>query len=77
MTEVRAIVVRAAGINCDMETDHALELAGAKVERVHINRDDVVPGSTDVGCSRPLQIQPVRETPPPDTWNDRSHKPSV
>ena len=38
MTEVRAIVLRAAGINCDMETDHALELAGAKVERVHINR---------------------------------------
>jgi len=38
MTEVRAIVLRAAGINCDMETDYALELAGAKVERVHINR---------------------------------------
>ena len=38
MTEVRAIVLRAAGINCDMETDHALELAGAKVQRVHINR---------------------------------------
>jgi len=30
MTEVRAIVLRAAGINCDMETDYALELAGAK-----------------------------------------------
>ncbi len=35
---VRAIVLRAAGINCDMETEYALELAGAKAERVHINR---------------------------------------
>jgi phosphoribosylformylglycinamidine synthase len=38
MTQVKAIVLRAAGINCDMETEHALELAGAKAERVHINR---------------------------------------
>lgn len=38
MTEVRAIVLRAAGINCDMETEYALELAGAEVRRVHINR---------------------------------------
>jgi len=30
--------LRAAGINCDMETEYALELAGAKTERVHINR---------------------------------------
>lgn len=35
---VKAIVLRAAGINCDMETEYALELAGAKAERVHINR---------------------------------------
>ncbi len=38
MAEVRAIVLRAAGINCDMETEYALELAGAKAQRVHINR---------------------------------------
>ena len=38
MTEVKAIVLRAAGINCDMETEHALELAGAQTERTHINR---------------------------------------
>ena len=38
MTQVRAIVLRAAGINCDMETEHALELAGASAQRVHINR---------------------------------------
>jgi len=38
MKKVRAIVLRAAGINCDMETEDALELAGAEAERVHINR---------------------------------------
>jgi phosphoribosylformylglycinamidine synthase len=38
MTEVKAVVLRAAGINCDLETEHALELAGASAERVHINR---------------------------------------
>ena len=35
---VKAIVLRAAGINCDLETEHALELAGASAERVHINK---------------------------------------
>jgi phosphoribosylformylglycinamidine synthase len=38
MAQVRAVVLRAAGINCDMETECALQLAGAKAERVHINR---------------------------------------
>ncbi len=38
MAQVKAIVLRAAGINCDLETEHALELAGAKAQRVHINR---------------------------------------
>ncbi|MHC4559642.1 MAG: phosphoribosylformylglycinamidine synthase I [Planctomycetota bacterium] len=38
MAEIKAIVLRAAGINCDMETEYALELAGAKAQRVHINR---------------------------------------
>jgi len=38
MADVRAVVLRAAGINCDMETEYALELAGAKAQRVHINR---------------------------------------
>ncbi len=38
MGQVKAVVLRAAGINCDMETEHALELAGAKAQRVHINR---------------------------------------
>ncbi len=38
MAQVKAIVLRAAGINCDMESEYALELAGAKAERIHINR---------------------------------------
>jgi phosphoribosylformylglycinamidine synthase subunit PurQ / glutaminase len=38
MTQVKAIVLRAAGINCDLETQFALELAGAAGERIHINR---------------------------------------
>jgi phosphoribosylformylglycinamidine synthase I len=38
MIQAKAIVLRAAGINCDMETEYALELAGAKAERVHVNR---------------------------------------
>jgi len=38
MAEVKAIVLRAAGINCDLETEYALQLAGADAQRVHINR---------------------------------------
>jgi len=56
-----ALVLRAAGINCDMETAHAFEREGAEVERVHVNRllerpsllDDVglvaVPGGFSYG----------------------------
>ena len=38
MQEIRAIVLRAAGTNCDRETEHALRLAGATADRVHVNR---------------------------------------
>jgi phosphoribosylformylglycinamidine synthase I len=38
MTAPRALVLRTAGINCDGETVRALELAGAKVDLVHLNR---------------------------------------
>lgn len=34
----RVLVLRAAGINCDEETAAACELAGARAERVHVNR---------------------------------------
>ena len=38
MKQVNAIVLRAAGVNCDVETEYALKLAGADAERIHINR---------------------------------------
>lgn len=38
MQKVKAIVIRAAGINCDLETQYALESAGAETKRVHINQ---------------------------------------
>ncbi len=38
MENVKAIVLRAAGVNCDLETQYALELAGAQADRIHINR---------------------------------------
>jgi phosphoribosylformylglycinamidine synthase len=38
MSKVKAIVLRAAGINCDMETEFALAQAGAETDRIHINR---------------------------------------
>lgn len=47
MTQVKAIVLRAAGINCDLETEFALELAGAQAERVHVNRLIEKPGLLD------------------------------
>ena len=38
MTNPRAMVLRAAGTNCDKESQHALELAGFSAERVHLFR---------------------------------------
>jgi phosphoribosylformylglycinamidine synthase len=38
VSEVKAVVLRAAGINCDLETEYALQLAGACAQRIHINR---------------------------------------
>jgi len=38
MNKVKAIVLRAAGINCDTETEYALNLAGADAQRIHINQ---------------------------------------
>jgi phosphoribosylformylglycinamidine synthase len=35
---IRALVLRTAGTNCDVETQFAWEKAGARAERVHINR---------------------------------------
>ena len=38
MAQVKVLVLRTAGTNCDEETCHAFELAGAQAERVHVNR---------------------------------------
>lgn len=38
MTRPRVLVLRAPGTNCDLETAHAFEQAGAQAERVHVNR---------------------------------------
>jgi len=61
MATPKAIVLRAAGTNCDRESEHALRLAGFDAERVHVFRvmesparlDDVqllmVPGGFSYG----------------------------
>ena len=38
MSKPRVLILRAAGINCDLETEHAWQLAGADAERVHLKR---------------------------------------
>ncbi len=38
MAHIRVLVLRAAGINCDEETAHAWEMAGAGADRVHVGR---------------------------------------
>lgn len=38
MSDVRALVIRTAGTNCDAEMVRAFELAGAGAERVHLDR---------------------------------------
>ncbi len=38
MSKPKALVLRAAGTNCDRETQYALELAGFEADRVHVFR---------------------------------------
>lgn len=38
MPNVRALVLRSPGTNCDAETEHAFRLAGAFAERIHVQR---------------------------------------
>lgn len=38
MVSPRVLVLRAAGTNCDQETRHAFEIAGATVDLIHVNR---------------------------------------
>jgi len=36
-SEVKALVITGLGLNCEAETSHAFELAGAKATRIHLN----------------------------------------
>src|SRR3989304_9215286 len=47
MPQPQVLILRAPGPNCDEETAFAFELAGAKAERVHINRLLERPGVAD------------------------------
>ncbi|HHT9126507.1 MAG TPA: phosphoribosylformylglycinamidine synthase I [Candidatus Brocadiia bacterium] len=38
MKNPEVLIIRAAGTNCDWETEYAFEKAGASVDRLHINR---------------------------------------
>ncbi|OAI54712.1 phosphoribosylformylglycinamidine synthase [Planctomycetaceae bacterium SCGC AG-212-F19] len=38
MAQPRVLILRAPGANCDLEAQAAFEMAGAKAERVHVNR---------------------------------------
>jgi phosphoribosylformylglycinamidine synthase I len=38
MSQIKAIVLRSAGTNCDQETAHALRMAGAEPHVIHINQ---------------------------------------
>ena len=42
-----ALILRTAGTNCDIETAYAFERAGARAERVHVNRLIAEPGVLD------------------------------
>lgn len=47
MVSVRALVLTGFGLNCDIETAYALEKAGARVDRVHLNA--LVEGERNLG----------------------------
>jgi len=47
MTQPQVLILRAPGTNCDEETAFAFEQAGAKAQRVHINRLLEEPGLAD------------------------------
>jgi len=47
MSQVNVLILRAAGTNCDLETQHAWELAGARPERIHVRRLIEQPGLLD------------------------------
>lgn len=47
MAKPKALIVRAPGTNCDIETGYAFELAGAEAVRVHVNQLIEMPSLAD------------------------------
>lgn len=47
MSKINVLILRAAGTNCDLETQHAWNLAGAQADRVHLRRVIEQPGLLD------------------------------
>ena len=47
MSAPRALVLRAPGINCERETHHAFERAGAEAEYLHIQQLLAKPSELD------------------------------
>ncbi len=47
MPQPNVLILRAPGTNCDVETAHAFECAGARAERLHVNRLLEAPGELD------------------------------
>jgi len=47
MSNIKVLVLRTAGTNCDQETCHAFQLAGAQAEALHVNRLIEQPGLLD------------------------------
>ncbi|PIE75056.1 MAG: phosphoribosylformylglycinamidine synthase I [Deltaproteobacteria bacterium] len=46
MNKVKALILTGFGLNCDEETAHAFEMAGAKADKIHIN--DLVNGDISI-----------------------------
>jgi len=46
MAKVRALVITGYGLNCEAETSHVLQLAGAQVDQVHLS--DMINGAKDL-----------------------------
>ncbi|MCH7632464.1 MAG: hypothetical protein IIB59_04555 [Planctomycetes bacterium] len=58
MTDMRVLVLRAAGINCDEEIMHCWRLVGAKPTLVHVNVMESPPTTGD-GCACSSTITPI------------------
>ena len=54
MVKPRALILRVAGTNCDLETEWAFKMAGARPERIHIN--SIVSGEVRIADYQILAI---------------------